>query len=96
MAILLPAFIMSAAPVSGGHLNPLMTMATFFCQLSTLPRTLVYLVSQTAGAAIGGILLRACLDTTSVGLCDFLFIVTPWFASLSSLFKTRQKMTPLF
>ena len=54
----LTLFIFSAAPASGGHLNPSITMATFFAGLSTLPRTVLYIVAQSLGAIIGCYWLR--------------------------------------
>lgn len=51
-------FILSGAPVSGGHFKPIITMATFFAGLSTLPRSLLYVVAQFVGALIAGYWLR--------------------------------------
>lgn len=36
-------------------------MATFVTRLSTLPRTVIYVIAQITGATIGGYLLRAGL-----------------------------------
>lgn len=54
----LSLFIIAAAPASGGHLNPSITMATFFAGLSTLPRSVLYIVAQTLGAIVAGYWLR--------------------------------------
>lgn len=54
----LSLFIFVASPASGGHLNPSITMATFFAGLSTLPRSILYIVAQTLGAIVGGYWLR--------------------------------------
>lgn len=54
----LSLFIFAAAPASGGHLNPSITMATFFAGLSTLPRSVIYIVAQTVGAIVGGYWLK--------------------------------------
>lgn len=54
----LSLFIFAAGPASGGHLNPSITMATFFAGLSTLPRSVIYIVAQTVGAIVGGYWLR--------------------------------------
>ncbi|KAL5343561.1 aquaporin-like protein [Aspergillus crustosus] len=59
----LPLFIFAIGPVSGGHINPLITIATFFGRLATLPRAILYVTFQTFGAAVGGWLLRASFDT---------------------------------
>lgn len=43
-------------------MNPLITIGTFFARLSTFPRTLLYVLFQTAGSTIGAFILRAGLD----------------------------------
>lgn len=63
----LPLFIFATGPVSGAHLNPTITIATFFGRLATLPRCILYVAFQTFGGAIAGWLLRASFDTRSVG-----------------------------
>jgi glycerol uptake facilitator-like aquaporin len=54
----LTLFIFSAAPASGGHLNPSITMATFFAGLCTLPRAVLYIAAQVTGSIVGGYWLR--------------------------------------
>lgn len=54
----LSLFIYSAGPSSGGHLNPSITMSTFFAGLATLPRAVLYIVAQALGAIVGGFWLR--------------------------------------
>ncbi|KAE8413517.1 aquaporin-like protein [Aspergillus pseudocaelatus] len=61
----LPLFIFAAGPVSGAHLNPTITMATFFGRLATLSRCILYIAFQTFGGAIAGWLLRASFNTRS-------------------------------
>ncbi|KAJ5121688.1 uncharacterized protein N7515_009649 [Penicillium bovifimosum] len=63
--LVLPLFIFAAGPVSGAHLNPTITIATFFGRLATLPRCILYVGFQVFGGAIAGLLLRASLDTRS-------------------------------
>ncbi|KAL4894282.1 aquaporin-like protein [Aspergillus ambiguus] len=71
--LVLPLFIFATGPVSGAHLNPTITIATFFGRLSTLPRCILYVSFQTFGGAIAGWLLRASFDTRSfiVPGCQF-------------------------
>lgn len=59
--LLLSLFIFAAGPVSGGHLNPLITMSTFTARLSIFPRTLLYVMFQSLGAVVAGYLVRASL-----------------------------------
>ncbi|CAG8094754.1 unnamed protein product [Penicillium olsonii] len=64
--LVLPLLIFATGPVSGAHLNPTITIATFFARLATLPRCILYIGFQTLGATIAGLLLRASFDTRSV------------------------------
>jgi hypothetical protein len=59
--LLIALFIFSGGPVSGGHFNPLITIATFCARLSIFPRTVLYVSFQALGAVIGGFLLRGGL-----------------------------------
>ncbi|KAL2830523.1 aquaporin-like protein [Aspergillus cavernicola] len=61
----LPLFIFATGPISGAHLNPTITIATFFARLSTLPRCILYVSFQTFGGAIAGLLLRSSFDSRS-------------------------------
>ena len=72
-AIFLALFIFSAGTVSGGHLNPMITMAVFLTRLATLPRTVIYVVAQSIGGIIGALLIRAALGTKSfaIGGCTW-------------------------
>ena len=63
--LLLSLFIFSAGPVSGGHMNPLVSMATFAAKLSAFPRTLLYIVFQCVGAVVAGFMVRASLGAPS-------------------------------
>lgn len=58
---LIALFIFGAGPVSGAHFNPTISMATFTAGLSIFPRTLLYIVFQSAGAVVAGTLVRASL-----------------------------------
>lgn len=60
-ALLISLFIYAAGPVSGGHMNPLITMSTFTAKLSTFPRTLLYVVFQCTGSVIASFFARASL-----------------------------------
>jgi glycerol uptake facilitator-like aquaporin len=71
--LVLPLFIFATGPVSGAHLNPTITMATFFARLATLPRCILYVGFQTFGGAMAGLLLRASFDTRSVNCSLFIW-----------------------
>jgi glycerol uptake facilitator-like aquaporin len=58
---LLWLFISALAPVSGGHINPIITFATFLAGLTKFSRAVLYLIGQIAGAALAGGLIRGSL-----------------------------------
>lgn len=80
--ILLSLFIFAFSPVSGGHLNPNITIATFFARLTSFPRMVLYVTFQIIGAVLAGLLIRATygtrnfvaggcvIDTTLVPIAD--------------------------
>ena len=57
--IILPLFIFTIGPVSGSHLNPMITLSTFTARLTTFPRLVLYVAFQVLGATIAGLMLRA-------------------------------------
>ena len=61
---LIALFVYATGPTTGGHLNPLITMATFFTGLSSLPRTVLYILFQCVGAVIGAIVLRQSIGAS--------------------------------
>jgi glycerol uptake facilitator-like aquaporin len=58
----LSLLLFATCPITGGHINPLITISTFFSQLTTFPRTVIYVFCQTTGATISGFLMRAALN----------------------------------
>ncbi|KAK6523424.1 hypothetical protein TWF281_001406 [Arthrobotrys megalospora] len=70
-AILIAMYIFCFGAVTGGHLNPLITIATFFARLTSLPRAILYVSFQILGATLAGLLLRASYDSRDfkVGGC---------------------------
>jgi hypothetical protein len=65
---LITLFIYAAGPVTGAHFNPLITMGTFFTKLSSLPRTVLYILLQCTGAIVGAFLARASLGASAKDL----------------------------
>ncbi|KAF2429798.1 aquaporin-like protein [Tothia fuscella] len=56
--ILLSVFIYATSPASGGHMNPMITWATFWSGICPLSRGVLYILGQTLGSALTGGLLR--------------------------------------
>jgi glycerol uptake facilitator-like aquaporin len=69
--LFLTLFIYCFAPISGGHINPTITLATFFARLISLPRMVLYVIGQTAGAALAGLVLKDVYGSSdfAVGGC---------------------------
>ncbi|EXJ86937.1 hypothetical protein A1O3_03891 [Capronia epimyces CBS 606.96] len=70
-AILIALLIYCFGAISGAHLNPLITIGTFFARLTSFPRLVLYLAAQTSGASLAGLMLRASAGTRDfkVGGC---------------------------
>jgi len=63
--------ISSTAPGSGGHLNPMISMACVFARVMSVSKCIVYIVCQVTGATIAGFLARLMLGeetAISVGI----------------------------
>lgn len=57
---MLSVFVYCLAPVSGGHMNCMVTFTTIICGLCPLSRGTIYIFFQLIGAAIaGGVLLAS-------------------------------------
>ena len=61
--IILTLLIFCFSPVSGGHLNPNITIATFLARLTSFPRMVLYVTAQIIGASLAGLLVRASYGT---------------------------------
>jgi glycerol uptake facilitator-like aquaporin len=66
----LSLFIYALAPASGGHVNQLITFATMTAGLTTFSRGILYLIAQTAGAALAGGLIRGSFGRDLTKLYD--------------------------
>jgi glycerol uptake facilitator-like aquaporin len=58
---LLAILIYATATKSGGHLNPLFTLPLMVAGFTPVPRGVLYIIFQIAGAAVGGGFLLASL-----------------------------------
>jgi glycerol uptake facilitator-like aquaporin len=77
--VLLTIFTFIFGAVSGAHLNPTITIATFCARLTSLPRMVLYVAFQTIGGALAGLLVRASYGTRhfKVGGCWLYTDVVP-------------------
>lgn len=57
-AVALAVMVSATGPISGGHVNPAVTIALWAGGKIGLPRAALYIVAQLAGAAVGALFLR--------------------------------------
>lgn len=83
--IYLALSIIATGPVSGGHLNSAITLATLATRLISLPRAILYIIAQVVGAIAGGALLFASLgskEAKEVWYCPDLSVLLTKFPHL--------------
>ncbi|CAI0376934.1 unnamed protein product [Linum tenue] len=72
--------LLATFPISGGHLNPVITVAAMFTGLVSVSRSAIYIAAQCAGAMLGALALKAVVgrtieDTFSLGGCTLNVVV---------------------
>ncbi|CAK7329561.1 unnamed protein product [Dovyalis caffra] len=80
-AIIITILLLATFPISGGHINPIITFAAFLTGLISLSKTFIYILAQCLGAIFGALALKAVVNseiekTFSLGGCT-LSIVAP-------------------
>ena len=60
-------FVAAALPVSGGHLNPAVTLAALMSKHIRAAKAVLYMLSQCAGAVVGSLLLMVMIPTSMHG-----------------------------
>ncbi|GLT70759.1 hypothetical protein SLA2020_428190 [Shorea laevis] len=81
IAIITAILLLAANPVSGGHMNPAITLAAALVGVISVSRAAVYILAQCAGAVLGALALKAVVnstieDTFSLGGCT-LTVIAP-------------------
>ncbi|KAJ6346134.1 hypothetical protein OIU78_008711 [Salix suchowensis] len=80
-AIIITILILATFPISGGHINPLVTFAALLTGLISLSKAIIYILAQCVGGVFGALALKAVVDgeiekTFSLGGCT-LTVVAP-------------------
>ncbi|CAN1300931.1 Probable aquaporin PIP2-7 [Linum perenne] len=65
IAITVTLILLSTFPVSGGHINPVITLAALFTGLVSVSRAAIYISAQCAGAILGALALKAVVSSTT-------------------------------
>ncbi|KAE8008680.1 hypothetical protein FH972_005172 [Carpinus fangiana] len=81
ISIIIAILLLAVNPVSGGHINPAITLAAALVGLISLSRAAVYILAQCAGSVLGALALKAVVNSTieetfSLGGCT-LTVVAP-------------------
>lgn len=81
IAIITAILLLAANPISGGHMNPAITLAAALVGVISVSRAAVYILAQCAGAVLGALALKAVVnstieDTFSLGGCT-LTVIAP-------------------
>ncbi|KAF5448931.1 hypothetical protein F2P56_029422 [Juglans regia] len=81
IAIIIAILLLATNPVSGGHINPIITLAAALIGLISLSRAAIYILAQCAGAVLGALALKAVVNSTiektfSLGGCT-LTVIAP-------------------
>ncbi|XP_073267557.1 uncharacterized protein [Populus alba] len=81
VAIIITILLLATFPISGGHINPLITFAAFLTGLISPSKTFIYILAQCVGAIFGALALKAVVNreiqqTFSLGGCT-ITIVAP-------------------
>ncbi|GAB5370812.1 hypothetical protein AAMO2058_001525400 [Amorphochlora amoebiformis] len=59
-------FILSFAPASGGHMNPMISFATMLTGHTPIARGVLYILAQTCGSVIGAQIIKDALPETTI------------------------------
>ncbi|XP_074284722.1 uncharacterized protein LOC141610525 [Silene latifolia] len=81
IAIIIAILLLATAPISGGHMNPAITLPAAFVGLISFSRAFVYILAQCIGAIFGALALEAVVSKSitsnfSLGGCT-LTVVAP-------------------
>ncbi|CAI9280317.1 unnamed protein product [Lactuca saligna] len=81
IAITVTILLLAVCPISGGHMNPVISFSAALVGLISLSRAFIYILAQCVGGLLGALALQAVVSktitqTTSLGGCT-LTIITP-------------------
>nr|GLL28422.1 X intrinsic protein [Ipomoea trifida] len=81
IAIVITILLLAVFPVSGGHINPIISFSAALVGIISMSRAVIYMVAQCVGATIGALALKAVVsssieNTFSLGGCT-LTVIAP-------------------
>ncbi|KAG8368158.1 hypothetical protein BUALT_Bualt15G0015900 [Buddleja alternifolia] len=80
-AIIITILLLAVHPISGGHMNPIISFSAALVGLISMSRALIYIIAQCLGSILGALALKAVVSSTteqtfSLGGCT-LSVVAP-------------------
>ncbi|KAJ8764979.1 hypothetical protein K2173_010447 [Erythroxylum novogranatense] len=63
-AIIIAILLIATYPISGGHINPIVTFAAFLTGLIPVSRTIIYILAQCVGGILGALALKAVVNSS--------------------------------
>ncbi|KAG6779607.1 hypothetical protein POTOM_016000 [Populus tomentosa] len=81
VAIIVTILLLATYPISGGHINPIVTFAALLTGLISISKAFIYILAQCVGGIVGALALKAVVNseieqTFSLGGCT-LTVVAP-------------------
>ncbi|KAL2460014.1 Aquaporin PIP1-1 [Abeliophyllum distichum] len=81
IAIVIAILLLAVYPVSGGHINPVISFSAALVGLVSMSRAVIYIIAQCVGAVLGALALKAVVSSTieqtfSLGGCT-LTVIAP-------------------
>ncbi|CDO96960.1 unnamed protein product [Coffea canephora] len=81
VAIIIAILLLAVHPVSGGHINPIISFSAALVGLISMSRAIIYIIAQCAGGVLGALALKAVVSsnierTFSLGGCT-LTVIAP-------------------
>ncbi|CAN0910094.1 Probable aquaporin PIP1-4 [Linum grandiflorum] len=64
VAPIISILLIATFPISGGHMNPIITFAAFLVGLDSAAKAAIYILAQCLGGIVGALALKAVVNTT--------------------------------
>ncbi|KAK8314769.1 hypothetical protein V6Z12_D01G193600 [Gossypium hirsutum] len=85
IAFVVAVLLLATYPISGGHINPIVTFAALLTGLISISKAAIYILAQCVGGILGSLALKAVVNsaierTYSLAGCTVTIVVPVWMA----------------
>ncbi|XP_010327421.1 uncharacterized protein [Solanum lycopersicum] len=96
-AVIITILLLAVVPVSGGHINPVISFSAALVGIISMSRAIIYIMAQCLGAILGALALKAVVsssieDTFSLGGCTITIIAPGPNGPISVGLETAQAL----